>query len=153
MNNHTGHGCCTLLPTGGFFRRGISGGERKRVSIGHELLINPAIVLLDEPTSGLDSTTAMHLLTLLQVCGVWQLWPAYCARKQLPRHWHSLTVHQRIALSTTGHQHVVVSNNWHQTFAGIGWCSIPVMHVCIQQCVPTEQDPRPVQVMLPVIPC
>lgn len=55
-----------LLLAGGFFRRGISGGERKRVSIGHELLINPAIIMLDEPTSGLDSTTAMHLLTLLQ---------------------------------------------------------------------------------------
>jgi ABC-type multidrug transport system ATPase subunit len=27
------------------------------VSIGHELLINPAIMMLDEPTSGLDSTT------------------------------------------------------------------------------------------------
>jgi ABC-type histidine transport system ATPase subunit len=52
---------------GGFFRRGISGGERKRVSIGHELLINPAILMLDEPTSGLDSTTALHLMELLQV--------------------------------------------------------------------------------------
>lgn len=51
---------------GGFFRRGISGGERKRVSIGHELLINPAIMMLDEPTSGLDSTTALHLLQLLE---------------------------------------------------------------------------------------
>jgi hypothetical protein len=56
-----------LICLGGFFRRGISGGERKRVSIGHELLINPAIILLDEPTSGLDSTTAMHLISLLQV--------------------------------------------------------------------------------------
>jgi ABC-type multidrug transport system ATPase subunit len=36
------------------------------VSIGHELLINPAALLLDEPTSGLDSTTALHLLELLQ---------------------------------------------------------------------------------------
>jgi ABC-type multidrug transport system ATPase subunit len=36
------------------------------VSIGHELLINPAIIMLDEPTSGLDSTTAMHLISLLQ---------------------------------------------------------------------------------------
>jgi ABC-type multidrug transport system ATPase subunit len=50
----------------GFFRKGISGGERKRCSVGHELLINPSILLLDEPTSGLDSTTAMHLLTSLR---------------------------------------------------------------------------------------
>jgi hypothetical protein len=42
------------------------GGERKRVCIGHELLINPAVLLLDEPTSGLDSTTAMHLLSTLR---------------------------------------------------------------------------------------
>jgi ABC-type branched-subunit amino acid transport system ATPase component len=28
----------------------VSGGERKRVSVGHELLINPSMLLLDEPT-------------------------------------------------------------------------------------------------------
>lgn len=55
-----------LRSAGGFFRRGISGGERKRVSVGHELLINPSIILLDEPTSGLDSTTAMNLVTSLR---------------------------------------------------------------------------------------
>jgi hypothetical protein len=54
-----------LATAGGFFRRGISGGERKRVSVGHELLINPSIILLDEPTSGLDSTTAMNLVSTL----------------------------------------------------------------------------------------
>ena len=41
------------------------GGERKRVSIGHELLINPSLLLLDEPTSGLDSTTALKLIDTL----------------------------------------------------------------------------------------
>jgi ATP-binding cassette, subfamily G (WHITE), member 2 len=52
--------------TGGFLRRGISGGERKRVAVGHELVINPATMMLDEPTSGLDSTTAMRLVTTLR---------------------------------------------------------------------------------------
>eukprot|EP00249_Psilotum_nudum_P018413 c26792_g1_i1 orf=1348-2817(-) len=46
--------------------RGVSGGERKRVCIGHEILIDPSLILLDEPTSGLDSTTALHILQLLQ---------------------------------------------------------------------------------------
>lgn len=43
---------CKDTIVGGFFRKGISGGERKRCSVGHELLINPSLLLLDEPTSG-----------------------------------------------------------------------------------------------------
>ncbi|KAL9247020.1 hypothetical protein vseg_020492 [Gypsophila vaccaria] len=51
---------------GGPLVRGISGGERKRVSIGQEMLINPSLILLDEPTSGLDSTTALRILMILR---------------------------------------------------------------------------------------
>ena len=36
------------------------------MSIGHEILIDPAILLLDEPTSGLDSTTALRIVQVLQ---------------------------------------------------------------------------------------
>lgn len=46
-------------------RRGISGGQRKRVNIGMELMCNPKILFLDEPTSGLDSTTTVELLQYL----------------------------------------------------------------------------------------
>eukprot|EP00898_Chlorokybus_atmophyticus_P003217 jgi/Chlat1/3897/Chrsp26S04180 len=51
---------------GGAFRRGVSGGERKRVNVGHELVTNPSLLFLDEPTSGLDSTTALRLLHTLR---------------------------------------------------------------------------------------
>uniref|UniRef100_A0A672L714 Broad substrate specificity ATP-binding cassette transporter ABCG2 n=1 Tax=Sinocyclocheilus grahami TaxID=75366 RepID=A0A672L714_SINGR len=46
--------------------RGISSGERKRTSIGMELIIDPSVLFLDEPTSGLDASTAHSVLLLLK---------------------------------------------------------------------------------------
>lgn len=44
----------------------ISGGQRKRVSVGMELAAAPMAIFLDEPTSGLDATSAASIMRLLK---------------------------------------------------------------------------------------
>ncbi|CAL9109532.1 unnamed protein product [Musa textilis] len=56
---------CQDSTIGGAYTRGISGGERKRVCIGNEILLDPSLLFLDEPTSGLDSTTALRIAQML----------------------------------------------------------------------------------------
>lgn len=50
---------------GNILQKTISGGERKRISIGVEMITDPLILLLDEPTSGLDSFNAHRIVKLL----------------------------------------------------------------------------------------
>lgn len=58
-------GLCQHTAIGGELRKTISGGERKRTSIGVELITDPALIMLDEPTSGLDSFKATALVKTL----------------------------------------------------------------------------------------
>lgn len=83
---------CADTCVGSVEKRGMSGGERKRLSMGIELLSNPKVLLLDEPTTGLDSKNAedvcrvMSILAqsgLAVVCSIHQ--PSYRVLKTFDR--------------------------------------------------------------------
>lgn len=57
---------CQNTRMGGPGQRGVSGGERKRTSIGSELVSDVSLLLLDEPTSGLDAFAAWNVVENLR---------------------------------------------------------------------------------------
>ena len=57
---------CKDTIVGDSLSKGISGGERKRLSVGLEMITNPSIIFLDEPTSGLDTYSAYSLMNNLK---------------------------------------------------------------------------------------
>jgi ABC-type multidrug transport system ATPase subunit len=66
MLSELGLTACADAMIGGRLLKGVSGGERKRTSVGVELVVKPALVFLDEPTSGLDSFSAVQLCQVLK---------------------------------------------------------------------------------------
>jgi ABC-type multidrug transport system ATPase subunit len=59
-----GHVADNMIGT--IFRRGLSGGQKKRVDVGIELVAPPTVLFLDEPTSGLDGSIAFEILSVIR---------------------------------------------------------------------------------------
>lgn len=57
---------CADNRVGDFEKKGLSGGEKRRLSLAVEILNDPEIIFLDEPTSGLDSFSALLVVSLLK---------------------------------------------------------------------------------------
>ncbi|KAK4686772.1 hypothetical protein P7C73_g3345, partial [Tremellales sp. Uapishka_1] len=57
---------CADLPVGGSLLKGISGGEKRRLSLAVQMINDPAVLVVDEPTSGLDSSIALSVMQVLR---------------------------------------------------------------------------------------
>jgi ABC-type multidrug transport system ATPase subunit len=51
-------------------RKGISGGQKRRVTVASQLITSPKIIFLDEPTSGLDSQAAFEVMNFVKAIAV-----------------------------------------------------------------------------------
>jgi ABC-type multidrug transport system ATPase subunit len=47
-------------------RKGISGGQKRRVSVASQLITAPKLLFLDEPTSGLDSAASFEVISFIK---------------------------------------------------------------------------------------
>lgn len=57
---------CASTRIGNEIRKGCSGGEKRRTSLGVQMLANPSVLFLDEVTTGLDATSALQLVRTLK---------------------------------------------------------------------------------------
>ncbi|KAI9355094.1 P-loop containing nucleoside triphosphate hydrolase protein [Zopfochytrium polystomum] len=64
--NAMGLAKCANVRIGNPIQKGISGGQKRRVTIAQSLVTNPRILFLDEPTSGLDTTTSREVMTAIK---------------------------------------------------------------------------------------
>ncbi|KAK0200263.1 P-loop containing nucleoside triphosphate hydrolase protein [Desarmillaria ectypa] len=104
--------CSNTYVGDGVRRKGCSGGELRRVSLGIQLLGNPSVLFLDEPTTGLDATSAFHLVKTLKSL-------AQKGRTVI------MTLHQPRSETFLMLDRVMLLSQGHILYAGVSSAAIP----------------------------
>ncbi|KAI9324010.1 P-loop containing nucleoside triphosphate hydrolase protein [Obelidium mucronatum] len=73
---------CANSAIGDPFSRGISGGEKRRLSIAVQLVKEPKVIFLDEPTSGLDSSASFNVMETIKTLARRNQCPVVCSIHQ-----------------------------------------------------------------------
>lgn len=106
--------------------KGVSGGEKRRTSVGVELITSPTCLFLDEPTSGLDSEIAVSIMRTLKNV-------AARGRTVL------LTIHQPNSDITEQFDHFILMAKGQILYGGPPLCSCETWNQsCDMPCVFTE---------------
>lgn len=79
---------------------GLSGGQRKRVSIGMEVVSKPRVLLLDEPSTGLDASTSHRIMEMVVSTADAERCTTFATIHQ-PR-WPTLTLFKMLVLLAPG---------------------------------------------------
>jgi len=102
----TGMASAQHTKAGGLLFQGLSGGQRRRLSLAVALVKEPRVMLLDEPTSGLDSAAAAAIVTLLKSIATSRRTAIAC------------TIHQPSAAVFSGFHKVLVLSEGRVAYAG-----------------------------------
>ncbi|KAJ1462981.1 P-loop containing nucleoside triphosphate hydrolase protein [Pelagophyceae sp. CCMP2097] len=120
---------CRHTVVGGALRQGLSGGQKRRLSIAVGLLKRPALLFLDEPTSGLDAAAAAGIMVFIreladleQLCVV-------------------VTIHQPSTKVYDGFDQVLVLAKGRIAYCGAAGASVNAYLAAIGEAVPQFTNP------------
>jgi ABC-type multidrug transport system ATPase subunit len=132
----TGLTSCADTMAGGFLFKGLSGGQRRRLSLAVALVKQPSVIILDEPTSGLDSAAAAAILTLLARVASARRAAVVC------------TIHQPSALVFAGFHKVLVVSGGRVAYCG----TRHAMHEYFGRIkTPLSRDANPAEAVLDLV--
>lgn len=104
---------CLDTIVGDIFFKGISGGQKRRLSIALEIISKPDILIVDEPTSGLDSYSAFKVMELLRDLTRWGITVVCTIHQPSSEIWNML---DKIMVLVKGHTCYLGTSNGAKEF-------------------------------------